>query len=697
MVLKRSYLLGLALLTAGHSETLTDRMGGVKERILSKHGVEIDGGINAEYFHSGLDGSAKSDSLYSYETTQFTSFDLDMRYRPYDFLGARAMLRFHQDWQTFFATRSRILGARWLSMDGNIAKTLSFNVGDFKQKYTPLTVWAPELDLIYEPYIFSSARTRLMEEQFIGDNNRILQGLNLNFAKRLNSPLSEVRVDAIGSRIRRAEFLDQDAWQSRRYTGERNGDGKSDAVNLATADMDRYFLSGNAEGLILDNIVLGGTYQTLLDDRNSFQPAVFGQRLEALILSAGDDGYRFLDGLSLNGQRSVVASDLRVMAAHGGLDLAGFLGNRNLTLEAMGEYAASSEANVNAWRFRRDSTSKILVENDQTLPGKDGTAMTFQLGAGYAYEGVFKVKLEADYLNNSADFRNPLAQTPTFIPTRIMNTENDLGGDRLYSTFDALNNGVYKFTPGSKTANYQIAPFSKTSYNNGILTSEELGAISGDPVIQLLLPFGLATPNRTGFKTRLTGALLNGLHATVDFGKLKEVQGAVMDSVTAAAADFTQMGGGAMVEAGKLFGWTSPLDLSASYAQAKSERAATSKEPAAPNVTADLIQAGLSYHFFVKWGILGGYQQASLKAPTSRTISNVRNHFDLDEKQKHFRLGLEYAMSKQASFLISGGLLQVERTQLHRGASGATAPNPALNVTSEFSQTLSQALIKVRF
>jgi hypothetical protein len=81
-------------------------MNSAYERILAKNGIEIGGEINAEYFNSGLEGSAVVDTLYSYETTQFTSFDLDMRYRPYNFVGARALLRFHQDWQTFFANRS---------------------------------------------------------------------------------------------------------------------------------------------------------------------------------------------------------------------------------------------------------------------------------------------------------------------------------------------------------------------------------------------------------------------------------------------------------------------------------------------------------------------------------------------------------------------------------------------------------------
>lgn len=692
----------LTLATAGHSETetLIERMDDARERILSKHGVEIEGGIDAEYFRSGLDGSAVDPARHSYETTQFTAFDLDMRYRPYDFVGARAILRFHQDWQTFFATRSRIVGARWLSMDGNIARMLSFNAGDFRQKYTPLTLWAPELDLAYEPDIFSEARARLMQEQFLGRNFRPLQGLNLSFAKRLRLPLSEIRADAIGSRVRRPEYLDGDGWQALKLASDKDGDGDLDTLSLASSDMDRFLLAGNGEILLWDNIVLGGTVQALVDDRESFQPAVFSQRLKDEIIAAGQFdpglGIQYLDGLSLNNRRSVVARDLRVMAFHGGLDAAGFLSSRRLTLELLGEIAQSSESNVIAWHFRRDSTSGVLVDYDPSLPGRDGAALNLQFAAGYASEGRFGWKLEADWLNNEADFLNPLAQSPTFVATRIMNTENDLAGGALYSTFDALDNGVYKFTPASKTGYYHLAPFSKTSYHSGVFTGEQLGAFSGDPVVQLLLPMGMATPNRTGFKTRVSGSALEGLHALADFARLQQLEGEAVDSLVAEAADYTQMGGGLKAELDKLLGWPR-VSLSASFARSAAERAALPDESASPAIRVDLVQAGLTWRFLGKWGVLGGYQWASLESPATQVQAGVRQQYDMDEDQGHFRLGLEYALSRQAYFLVSGGLVQVERRRTHRGTSAGGAADPSLDGTSDFSQTVSQVLVKVRF
>jgi hypothetical protein len=688
MVLKQLSVYGLALVSSGFAQTLSDKLADANERMLSKNGLEIHGDVESEYFHSGLDGSAVDKKRYAYETTQFTAIDLDMRYRAYDFVGARAVVRFQQDWQTFFATRSRIVGARWLSMDGNIANMLSFNAGDFRQKYTPLTLWAPELDLVYEPEIFSDARQRLMDEQFLGDNNRPLQGLNLDFAKRFQSPLTEIRVDGIGSRIRRSEYLDPNGWQGHRWVADRNGDGRMDNLSLATADMDRYFLAGNAEALVMDNLAVGGTYQALIDDRHSYQPIIFGTLRPSV-------PQNYLDSTSLNRQDSVIASDLRVAAGHGGIDLAGFIGSKTLILELLGEYAMSSEASAYAWHYTRNGGT--LHDTTVSIPGRDGTALNLHLDAGYASDGSFGFKLEADYLNNEAAFQNPLAQTPTFVATRVMNTENDSAAGRLYSTFDALNNGVYKFTPSDTTELYQLDPFTKTSYNNGTYTSQELSSFTGDPVVQLMLPMGMATPNRTGFKARLNAGWKDAIHLIVDYSGLKELKGAAIDSITAEPVKFTQVGGGAKVELNKLLGWSKAVNFSGSYTQTKAERRALPSESASPNITVDLIQAGFNWRIFSKWAVLGGFQQAVLQSPTRLDSASVHNLYNAKETQRHFRVGVEYNLGKHSYFLISGGLLDLDRKLTHKGTEAGGPPNPGKNSGSDFSQLLSQALVKVRF
>jgi hypothetical protein len=693
MVLKftlQAALLAGALQTAS-AQTLKDRMDDTYERVLSKHGVDVSGKVDAQYFNSSLDGKSKVDTNYAFETTQYTAFDLDMQYRAYDFISAKASLRFYQDWQTFFATRSRILAARWISVDGNIARTLGFNVGDFRQKWSQLTVWSPEIEMTYEPLIFSRMRKDLMDDQYIGDNDRVLQGANLNFARRFDGPFSELRVDAIGSRVRRGEFLDADGYQGFKFS---------------KSDMDRFTLAGNGEAFFLNHIMVGGTYLALLDDRDSYRQQVHSAEfLEAL---AGT-GNPLPDGLSLNDQDSVIARDVRVVSGRAGADIAGFLNNPALTLELTGEYAMSSEANRYAWHFKKDAGGKF-VPNETTAPGKDGQALLLELEAGYRHgDSAFGIGLAGAYLKNDAAFLNPLAQSPTFVPSRIMNTENDNGGSALYSTFDALNNGVYKFSPSRKVRtsaeSHHQAPYSKTSYNNGILSPEELSAFSGDPVVQLVLPFGNATPNRVGPAARLTAHWKNTVFATVDVAMLKETEGVVVDSLVAPLADFTRMGGGLKFEAGRALSLANPLDFQASFMRNTAKRGRTAKDKVEPEVTADLLMAGFRWQMQAKWGLLGGFEQAKVATPQRIAEKGVtdpaRTHvyqYRTDITQKHFRAGVEYTVTRNAYLLVNAGLIDVAKTLVNQGtADNAEGPVAARNVDTDFKQVLTQAVIKVKF
>lgn len=686
MVLKKALLGAGAAALAVTAQPLSERMDDAYERVLSKNGIEIGGQINSEYFNSDVSGSATNPNRYSFETTQYTSFDLDMQYRPYDFISARTDLRFYQDWQTFFATRSRILAARWLSVDGNIHNMLGFNAGDFKQKYSPLTLWAPELDLLYEPDIFARARESLMDEQFLGGNDRVLQGLNLNFAKRFDFPVNEVRVDGIASRVRRGEYLD---------------DKGAQGIGFAKSDMDRFFFAGNGELFVKSNLFLGGSYLALVDDRDSYRlvehSSYYNQGLQDL-------GASLPVGFSLNENDSVIARDLRVASGRAGVDLAGFLGKENLTLEVLGEYALSTESDRYAWHFKKDSLpGGPVTYSDNEIPapaGKDGKAMTLELGAGYQpADSGYGIQLTADYLRNEAAFLNPLAQSPTFVPTRVMNTENDTGNGALYSTFDALYDGVYKFSPAESSTVNQQAPYTKLAYNNGIFSPEDLARFNGDPLVQLALPFGLATPNRSGLNARLSGHWRHIVHATVQAAMLDEMEG----QGALPKRSYSQYGGGVKLELGRWLN-ISPLDFSASFTQNKSTRDKTAGDLASPDVSTDLLMLGFHWSFFTKWGLLAGYQQANLTtarfaAEKGATDAAVHVYqYDVDMPQKNLRAGLEYALTSKAYLMVGGGFIAVEYKAKNKGTTAnAEGPVAARDVDRDFSQLLSQAVIRVKF
>ncbi len=694
---KAASVFAITALAVG-AQTLTDRLEEPSERILAKHGVDIEGKLQAEYFRSGLDGTAMADTNYSFETSQFTYFDLGMQYRAFDWVTAKADLRFYQDWQTFFATRSRILAARWLSVDGNIANALAFSAGDFHQKYSPLTLWTPELEMTYEPAIFARMRKDLMDEQYLGDNDRALQGLNLNFARRFESAVNEVRLDAVASRVRRGEYLDSNGYQGHKF---------------AKSDMDRFLVGANAEAFVKNNLYVGGSFLTLLDDRASFRQSLNSQDVLDFFHGRKDATGKPLPaapGWSMNDRDSVVARNLQITSGRAGADIAGFLGNENLVLEFTGEYALSHEDNRFAWHFTPDTTGGFhYVSTEGAAPGKDGKALMAEMEAGYRRpDSLYAVNLSAVYLNNEAAFLNPLAQSPSFSGARIMNTENDFGNGRLYSAFDALYDGVYKFSPSSRQANattaYQQAPISKTSYNNGVLSPEDLKSFTPEPTLQLTLPFGYATPNRTGPVIGLTASWRNTLHASVDAAMLKEITGGTLEGTLLPLASLSRMGGGLLLEAGKLLG-TRALDVSASFTRNELKRDHSAKDLADPNTTADLAMAGLRWKFLKKWGFLAGFQQAKISkqtlvseadpaAPATTHVYQYRQ----DDTQNHVRAGLEYSLTRNAYVLVSGGLISVDRGLKNQGTTAnAAGPVAARDSQKDFTQTLSQAVIKVGF
>ncbi len=69
-----------------------------------------------------------------------------------------------------------------------------------------------------------------------------------------------------------------------------------------------------------------------------------------------------------------------------------------------------------------------------------------------------------------------------------------------------------------------------------------------------------------------------------------------------------------------------------------------------------------------------------------------------EDTQKHFRAGLEYSLTRNAYVMVSVGLIAVDRGLVNFGTkANAEGPVAAKNSQNDFTQTLSQAVIKVEF
>jgi hypothetical protein len=396
----------------------------------------------------------------------------------------------------------------------------------------------------------------------------------------------------------------------------------------------------------------GGTFMQIFDKKSTYDgpkhidPDSVLQNTKIISLRAGADAHRFLDNPAWKAGLSV-------------------------------EYAMSSD---------RDDSVGVSAAGDTALFENtvSGAGMDISLKAEYAVEKSFNVKAKLSYIQNDRDFRNEMAQSPTFIPRRIMNVEagpanqSFFGDDPLYASSDALRHHVFKFTPSGATNRWHKAPFQKIAYTNTIHTRDEMANIVLDTALQLVMPFGPATPNRQGPRLNLSaGALNNAIQAQVLFASYQEPEMVALQvgdtSINLDKKKFSQLGAGIKVHIDKFLGWESPLNLSGSFQRStlSSPRkdmlrgAVTVTISPKMDVTSNVIMAGLTYNFWKNASLLAGLQMintttdyAGLFADAAGTTM-VEKTGSVDRNQTAWTAGLEYRISKGAYLLGSFGKIAV--------------------------------------
>ncbi|WP_405337583.1 hypothetical protein [Fibrobacter sp.] len=669
------------------------------DAIESRKGVDIGGTVRAVYNKSNVD--AKQDvnafnTLPDREIAEFVQLDLDMHFRPWDFVGANIVLRLGAGMQDYFANSATTVNAPWINLEGNIGNKFHWTAGDFRQQYSPLTVYMPGVDIMYEPMIFARNREMAQKEAFIEGNQRNLQGLNLQFRTDLGPTVGELRAEGFFARLRRAERLDTTGAEGNLLPGEDIW-GASQAGTF-----DKYAVAANLELYPLNkNLMVGVTFLDVWDDKDS--KAYTYYKNDGYIAVGGTDPtynyirkpVNFLDSLPQSTQ---------VFAGRFGADVAGFMGNKSLIADLTGEVAYSMD--------------KIYAESAIPVTAEDGSIAVLADEAGFAYDTLRTVtsvdeiekglalnanlnvgyktdrwmaKVSVDYIRNDSSWYNSLAQSPSFIATRVMNSDKDGNLTKygpyapLYSTFDAL----YFFTPkhapisqymtnddagmeNGQTKSYNIAPYSKTSYTTATYTRKELALIDelSDANVQMALPNGLATTNRTGVRANVVAG----------YGKdnMIEVQGLFtkMDQVAAIIGSdkisYTEFGGGAKVDVLGLLGFSLPLELSGSYKHA--ERSISSAE-----FKTDFINAGIYARYWKRLGVSAGFQMINAELNESgallqeMSMSNLKVSMApvMKGKQMQWMVGLDYTLAPHAWLAINYGQATVKNTYSVVGLEGS--------------------------
>lgn len=546
---------------AGNQDLIESKV----DSINAKRGMELGGSIRGVAQSSSFNTDQDPKALNKFpnvEKAEFVTADLVFGFRPYENVRANAVLRLEAGMQEYFASAAKSISVPWINVEGNLGKNFYWVVGDFRQQYSNLTLFMPGIEIMYEPQIFARQRYMAQKEQFIEGNQRNLQGVNLQFRADINESLGEVRAEGIFARLNRNAVLD--------LGGAEGNILPNDTVAGATQanNMDKWLVAGNLEWLPFNKATyIGATAMLIFDNEDTY----------SYTYRRPDYDYsRPYERVSIN-PYDVKPQNTFIMSGRVGADIARMSGNSNLILDAVAEFALSSDdvyVPDSTWALaydedgnpimedklvlgadgnyavdeagnpmthqvqsfaRDDNEENILVQGEFDKRTLDGVGLVINANIGYKTDS-WSVRLAVDGVFNDSNWFNNAAQSPSFFAQRIMNSDKDgqtvkySVNSPLYSTFDALYSFNPKFSPvattmgtdddafkGSDVNSYSIADYNKNSNTANIYTRNQLALLEtlSDPALQMSLPNGLATSNRLGGRANLI----------VGIGDFAEIQG----------------------------------------------------------------------------------------------------------------------------------------------------------------------------
>jgi len=685
-----------ALAADGSPDERLDGLAAQVDRVMSKAGIHFNGEFRSQFLNSTLDGDATADFGKKTESAEYTSVDFDIVARPNTALSARAMFRLHQDWRNFFSDVQNPIATRWLSIDGSLMKGIfSYNLGDYRKKLTPLTLWSPDLELLYEPEIFAQGRELAMSEVFLGGNNRVLQGGNLEFKAELGTEsgatiLRELYADVFGARL------------ATRGSGESSpiAPGVATSANGLYWDAmyDKYLVGVNLAAQIIKGAGLGVSNISIFDNVDSYRgtgtPASSG-------INFPRDG--FSDSAKYN------STSNNIFAGRLNLDNGAFMSDDFVHFGINGEAALSSykyHSEYDTTRLKNSAGADSIVRTvgDRSI---DGMAINAGLNLKFNFDEINTLSLSADYIQNDSAFINEAAQSPSFLQRAILNSENDLSGLGALNPFDAMYRSVFKYTPSQYFS--ESRPYTKNAYTNVIFKADKNG-IAPLPanVFQAALPGGLATADRVGPIVKLDGSFLdkaisvgaraamltsasevpsgNIIVGTV-YDTLKDNTGSpifnadgelqitktdIKKSYSAYNNEYQEIIGGASFNIAKFAPVVGPsLVIGGSYGMYNTKSGDLGSGESV------LLSGFLNYNFYTRFSLLFGYQQLTTSVK-EWDVETVKYTFD------NLAVGFGYKVA-------DGGALTVKLTLL----SGKAEPNGGTAV--DYTATQPEVYLTVKF
>jgi len=690
----------------------------------AKRGVEIGGSIRAVAQRSSFstDMDKKSvNHMPDVERNEFATADLSFGFRPYENVRANVIMRLGGGMQEYFAAASKTLEAKWLNVEGNIGKNFYWTVGDFRSAISPLSIYNPGIDIMYEPTIFARKRHMAQKEQLLEGNKRNLQGVNLQFRQEIDPMIGEIRAEAFLARVNRISVLD--------LSGAEGNILPNDEVagTSLASPTDKWLVGGNIELLpVQKNVYVGVTPMLIFDNektksytyRHVYNEDMGGRDLSQPYVREEINPYE------------LSAQNTFVLSARAGADVGGLVKQKGLSADVVVEYAMSIDKRKTPAITDETGTIVLAPETEKSV---NGSALLATLNAGYEVENSWSAGLSLDVVMNDEKWFNNMAQSPSFFAQRILNSDKDCSlkdpadesrcvnsvkygvNSPLYSTFDALYNYSPKFSPvttslgtdddniaAGQTTSYNIASYNKNSWGSNVYSAAQLALLSMmiDPALQSALPNGLATANRKGVRALIKGDWEGKVEAQALVSLFNQVQPefAEIDKVS-----YTEFGGGVKFNIAKLAGLNKAAEFSGSFK--RSENSITPKAGEAVKVASNFINVGASFQFLPRLGVTGGFQMINTDYGTYVNPFGIFVGADvplMKSKQMHWMVGFDYVVADNAWLAINYGMISVSN-EYNSAVVGETARNlpdyfdgsPAYK--HEFSQSIFEASINVEF
>ncbi len=569
-------------------------------------------------------------------------------------------------------------------------------------------------------------------QELLEGNQRNLQGANVQFRHYFNNTVGEFRAEGLVARLNRTSVLD--------LSGAEGNILPNDTVAGASlaSNTDKWAIAANLELLPLNrNLYVGVTPMYIFDNVDSYTYTY--RHPENNI----NEPYELVD---INPYDTDPQKTMIVSGRVGG-DIAGLLGNRNLTLDLVAEYAYSSDeihkhaltptVDPATGAYVVDENGGLVYSDVSTKENLNGSALLVTLNAGYKFSEDLGLSLGLNFVRNDSNWFNNLAQSPKFFARRILNTDKD--GDAikygvnapLYSTFDALYNFSPKYSPASKTLmtdddgiadgqtkSYNIAPFNKSSWKGNVYSRSQLALIEtlSDPALQLALPNGLATSNRQGAQGNVTFNWKNLAEAQGLFSYFNQVAPIALYK----EATYLEFGGGAKVDIFKMLGFQKPLEISGSYKH--SERSIDTDNwvslggvDGTAELKSDFVNAGLYVQYLPRLGFTAGLQYINTEYNDYEGELRGLSAPMRNSKQMQWMVGLDYSLAETAWLSFNFGMISVKNEYdtaallNEDGTASSEKLEAAYNLpsyatldasgkyTHEFSQMVIEASINVEF